>query len=187
MAIITKAALKALLETGDTLTQATFIDFVDSTYNGLPMSIGSYLGTASTFINDSNAGFYWSFNAATDDEVLGNVPLGASNVAYTGGDLKLIVKGRKNAAGTGTVGLIIRYAFIKDGDNSATEVTALTQQDITVDGETANVRFSTTMGNMTGEVGADTLLIGIERNSTGTGADTYAGNFEITDVWLDYV
>jgi hypothetical protein len=180
------ATLKSFFETSDVPTQSNFEDLIDSCYNGIPMSVGAYLGTASTFINDSNAGFYWSFNAATDDEVLGNIPLTGS-VAYTGGDLRLVVKGRKNAAGTGTVGLIVRYAFIKDGDNSATEVTTIAQQDITVDAETANVRFSTALGTMTGEASAETLLIGIERNSTGAGADTYAGNFEITDVRLEYV
>lgn len=180
------AEIKAFFETNDVPTQSNFVDLIDSSYNGLPMNVGAFLGTASVFVNDSDAGFYWSFDSTSDDKVQGNIPVGAANIAYTGGDLILRIKGRKSIAGNGTVGLIVSYAFIKDGDNSATEVTIIAQQNIIVDGETANVRFTTDLGLMTGEAGADTLLIGIERNSTGASADSYGGNFEMTDLWLDY-
>lgn len=182
MAVATKAALKAALETGDTITEATLINLIDSCYNTFPMNVGAYLATASAFINDSRAGFYWSLDAASDDEVFGNIPLDT----YTGGNLKAIVKGRKSAIGTGTIGLVLRYKLIKDGDDTATGATVVAQLNTVVDAETANVQFSIDLGSMTGVVGATTLMLGIERNSTGASADTYAGNYEITDVVVDY-
>lgn len=182
MAVKKIADLKALFETTDVLLQASFVDLIDSCYNNLPMNVGAYLSTGSVFINDSDAGFYWSLPTAATTNVVGNIPLDT----YTGDNLKLTLKGRINSAPSASddVDFSIIYAFIKTGDNSATESTTIATQTVVVDAKTANVNFDIVLGNMTGEVGATTLMIGIKRLGS---ADTFGGNYEIIDAVLDYV
>jgi len=85
-----------------------------------------------------------------------------------------------------TIVLDISYAFITPGDNADTEVTSFTDT-ITVDTETTDLAFTITTSTMNGEVGATSFMFKVVRNSTGGGADSYDGDWEVFGMQINKV
>jgi hypothetical protein len=152
--------------------------------NSVPLLAVAASG-ASLFANDG-AGVYYSFAGTADDAIFFNDTLSKSNTSYDGSDLKMRLFCRLNSnGGVGDkVGLLVDYAIIKPGDNSSTIVTNIAQQDVDVSSEVQDEMFTIDLGTMTGVVGGEILMFTLTRNGTGTGADTYSGNFELLGMEL---
>ena len=140
---------------------------------------GSIIGVG-IYINDDNTGKYYSFDSANDDLISFDIALENNGVAYDGSDLAIELEGRldSNGATSDTVGWLVDYHFIKEGDNSSTGSTSIAQNNIDVSAELQDIEFKTTLGTMDGVTGATSLLLTLTRNSTGAGADTFPGNWE---------
>lgn len=155
--------------------------------NSIPL--GGLLTSGATFFINGGAGVYLSFDGSSDDTMFFNDTLNKSGKLYDGSDLALKFYGRLQTDGSGgdTVGWVVLYAFTKDGDNTNTMFTAIPQQDVNVSGELQDIEFDITLGTMTGVMGADQILITVFRNATGTGADSYPNNYELTSLEFEIV
>ena len=153
--------------------------------NSIPL--GSLLASGASFFVNGGAGIYVSMSSTADDAVLFNDSLNKSGSTYDGSDLALILHCRiaSNGTASDTVGLLLDYAIVKDGDNTTTTVTNVAQVDYDVSAEVQDIQFDIQLTTMTGVVGADSIMITVTRNSTGAGADSYGGNFEI--IGLEFV
>lgn len=148
--------------------------------NSIPL--GSVLTSGATYFINSGAGIYLSFSGTSDDSAYFNDSLEQpASPPYDGADLaiKLHCRLSSNGGVGDTVGILLDYAIIKDGDNSSTIVTNVPQQNIDVSSELQDIDFNVKLGTMTGVDGADTVMVTITRNGTGPSADTYSGNFEV--------
>jgi hypothetical protein len=144
--------------------------------------LGALLSSGASFFINGGAGVYLSFDGASDDTVYFNDNLiGANGVSYDGSDMAINLHCRlsSNAVAGNTVGLVVSYAVLQDGDNSSTTVTAIAQQNVVVTGRLQDIDFSIMLGTMIGVVGGDTLMFTLTRNSTGAGSDTYSGDLEV--------
>ena len=151
------------------------------------VDLGSLLTTGATFFIGGGAGIYLSFSGGIfDDDAYFNKVLRNNGIDYDGSDLAIILHWRlsSNGGGGDTVGWIVEYSVTKVGDNSATAVTSIAQQNVDVSSELQGIDFITQLGTMTGVVGGEKLMVTLTRNSTGTGADTYSGNARITGIEL---
>jgi hypothetical protein len=150
--------------------------------NSIPLA--AILTIGSSFIVNGTGigtGVILSMSGSADDRFFFNDNLNKSNNAYDGSDLALIMHGRLSA--NGGVGdnlkFNVNYAFVKDGDNSQTASTSIAEQTVDVSSELQDIDFEIELGTMTGVVGADTVLITVERNASGAGQDTFSGQWEI--------
>jgi len=151
------------------------------------LPLGAVLASGATFFINGGAGIYLSFSGTSDDQMFFNYVLhGANGVEYDGSDLAVVLHGRLSSnGGVGdTVGLIAEYAILKDGDNSTTTSTTIAQQNVNVASELQDIMFMIQLGTMTGVADAHQLMFTLTRNSSGAGADSYAGNFEVTALEL---
>jgi hypothetical protein len=155
---------------------------VSTDYKPNSVPLGSILVSGAAFFVNGGAGIYLSMSGATDDSFYFNDSLSKEGNTYDGSDLALKIHCRLSTNGTtsDTVGLILAYAFVKNGDNSTTTVTTESQVDYDVSTEVQDVEFNITLNTMTGVADAETIMVSVTRNSTGAGADAYGGNFEIT-------
>lgn len=147
--------------------------------NSIPL--GAVLTSGASFFINGGAGVYLSLSSAADDAFFFNDSLSKSGQDYDGSDLALILhcKISSNGGVGDDVGLLLDYAIIMDGDNVETTVTNVAQQDVDVSSEIQDEMFDIQLGTMTGVEGADTVMVSVTRNSTGAGADSYSGNFEV--------
>lgn len=149
------------------------------------LPLGSVLVSGATFFINGGAGVYLSFDGASDDKLFFNYSLqGANGVAYDGSNLAVKLHGRlsTNGGAGDTVGFVVDYGIVKNGDNSSTTSTTLAQQDVNVSSHNQDIEFDITLGTMTGVVGGHNLLFTLTRNSLGAGSDTYSGDFELTGI-----
>lgn len=146
------------------------------------ISDGSSSGV-NLYLNDSGAGKYYAFPNNSDSLMAFNYALN-NQLTYDGSDLKITLRVRTSISGTSgkTVALLLKYAFIKDGDDSATEITNVAQQNVDVSSNVQNITFSIDLGTMTGELNAHTLLFTIERNGSGASSDNFLGNLELIGI-----
>ena len=146
--------------------------------NSVPL--GSVLPSGATFFINGGAGVYLSFSGTSDDAVYYNDSL-TKGLPYDGSDLAMKLHCRLSSNGVvgDTVGLIVDYAITKNGDNTTTTVTNIPQQNVDVSTELQDIEFDIVLGTMTGVLGGETLMFTLTRNSSGAGADTYAGNLEV--------
>jgi hypothetical protein len=153
--------------------------------NSIPLGAINISG-ASFFIN-GGAGVYVSLDGSSDDVFFFNDSLSKDGNMYDGSDiaLKLHCRLSSNGAVSDTVGLLLDYAIVKDGDNTTTTVTNVAQVNYDVSTEVADIMFDIQLTTMTGVADADTIMITVTRNSTGASADTYGGDFEI--IGLEFV
>lgn len=151
------------------------------TWQPTPINVadGSSSGV-NLYLNGSGAGKYYSFPASSDSLMAFNYPLN-NFLTYDGSNLKITLRCRLSINGTAekTVALILKYAFIKDGDNSSTEVTNVAQQNVNVASKVQHINFSIDLATMTGEATAHTLMFTIERNSGGASSDNFLGSLEL--------
>jgi hypothetical protein len=196
-----KAILKngsLALNSGDILANQTFWVMYDGTQFQLmgrvstdwqppAVPLGAILSSGATFFINGGAGVYLAFDGASDDRVFFNDSLvGANNVPYDGSDIAIKLHWRISSNGSvgDTVGWVVKYAIIKDGDNTQTTVTAIPQQNVDVSGKSQDIEFDTTLGTMTGVVDGETLMFDLTRNATGVDSDTYTGQAEIISFQL---
>lgn len=148
--------------------------------------LGSIIGSGTTFTINGGGGVYLTFDGSSDDTIYFNDSLD-TNIPYDGSNLTLRIRMRlQTNGGVGdTIGWVLGYQFVQDGVNSDIGLITLAQQNVDVSSELANINFTTDLGLMTGIAGADTILVTLERNSIGTGADTYSGNAEVLSLeWV---
>jgi len=152
--------------------------------NSVPL--GSVLSSGATFFVNGGAGVYLSFSGTADDSMLFNDSLSKGGNMYDGSDLKLKLHWRLSIdGGVGdTVGWIVDYAILKDGDNATTTITTIAQNNIDVSGELQDILFETTLGLMDGVANGEMIMLTLIRNSTGAGADSFSGNAEIIGLEL---
>lgn len=150
------------------------------------IDLGSFLTSGASFFINGGAGIYLSMPSGTDSTIYSNLSLSNSTANYDGSNLAVVIKARISSNGTAgaTVGLILKYAIVGDGDNTTTTFTTVAQQNVDVSSRLQDVQFSTQLATMVGVVGKNTLMLDITRNSQGAGADTYTGAFEITSIQL---
>ena len=148
------------------------------------IALGSLLVSGATFFINPGAGVYLSMPGGSDSTFFFNDCLSNGSGDYDGSDLVLVLKGRISSNGSpgDTVGLILNYGIVGNGDNSATTVTTVPQQNVDVSGELQDIQFEVTLATMTGVSGANTIMVDVSRNAAGAGSDTYAGSFEITSL-----
>ncbi len=149
------------------------------------MPLGALLISGATFFINGGAGVYLSFTGGQDDTIFFNCDLHGSNgVPYDGSNIAVVLHGRLSSnGGVGdTVGLVVNYGIIKSGDNSSTTTTAIAQQNVDVSSELEDIDFAIQLGTMTGVTGAHYLMFDVTRNGFGAGSDTYAGNYELTNI-----
>ena len=91
--------------------------------NSIPL--GSVLVSGASFFINGGAGVYLSMSGSADDAFYFNDSLNKSGLSYDGSDLALKIHCRLSQSGTvgDTVGLLLDYGFIRNGDNSTTTVT----------------------------------------------------------------
>ena len=180
-------------KSGDILAGQVFSLFYDGTdfqiigrvstdWQPPAVALGTLLSSGASFFINGGAGVYLAFDGASDDAVYFNDNLvGANGAAYDGSNMQIKLHCRISTnGGVGdTVGLLVDYGIVVDGDNSSTTVTSIAQQNVDVSAELTDIGFNIILGVMTGVVGADTLLFTLTRNATGAGADSYAGQLEV--------
>lgn len=152
--------------------------------NSIPL--GALLTSGASFFLNGGAGVYLSMSGSADDSFFFNDSLNKSGSIYDGSSLaiKLHCRIETNGSGGDDVGLILDYGLFADGDNTTTS-TSVAQVNYDVSGEIADEMFDIVLPTMTGVVGADTIMISVTRNSTGAGADSYSGAFEI--IGLEFI
>lgn len=153
--------------------------------NSIPL--GSLLTSGASFFVNAGAGIYLSMSGASDDAFFFNDSLNKAGSLYDGSDIALKIHCRISSnGGVGDdVGLLLDYAIVKDGDNTSTTVTNVAQVDYDVSGEIQDEEFDIILTTMTGVVGGENAMVTVTRNSTGAGADSYSGNFEIISLeWV---
>lgn len=155
-----------------------------NTWNPPTIPLGALLASGASFFINGGAGVYLSFSGTADDTAFLNISLDFLGLNYTGVDLAIRLHWRLSAnGGVGdTVGWVLSYALVGNGDNSTTTVTNVAQQDVDVSAEVEDINFSTQLGTMTGVLGADTLMVTLLRNSSGAGADSFSGNAELVSL-----
>jgi hypothetical protein len=161
--------------------------FINSDWKPNDIPLGVILTSGASFFINGGAGIYLSMSGAADDAFFFNLPLDNDGTAYDGSDLAIKIRCRLSQSGVAldTVGLLLDYAFIGNGDNSTTTVTNVAQVNTDVPTEVVDVQFDLQMTTMTGGVVGDhTLMVSVTRNSTGAGADAFGGNFEIISMEL---
>jgi len=152
-----------------------------STWRPNSIPLGGVLSSGASFFINGGAGVYLAFDGSSDDRIFYNDTLNKSGNLYDGSDLALKLHWRisSNGGGGDTVGWIVKYAIVKDGDNTTTTSTTIPQNNIDVSSEIQDEMFDTTLGTMTGVSGADTIMITLTRNAVGGASDTYTGQAEI--------
>lgn len=149
------------------------------------INLGSLLTSGATFIiNTGSAGVYLSFSGVADDTVFFNTSLDNHGNAYDGSNIKIRLHWRiQTNGGVGdTVGWVLQYALYKANDITSAGSTTVAQQDVDVSTWLADQLKSTDLATMTGVATADVLMITLTRNSSGAGADSYAGNAELLGI-----
>jgi hypothetical protein len=154
------------------------------------ISMGSILtsGGSGYFIN-GGAGVYLGMPGNDDSEIYVNDSLNRGGaVMYDGSDLALVFKCRiaSNGGGGNTIGLIVDYQFVKNGDIS-TVSTTINQQNTDVSTKLQDEQFEIQLPTMQGVVDAETIMITVQRNSQGAGGDGYSGAFEILSMRFEKV
>jgi len=151
------------------------------------ISLGTLLVYGASFFVNGGAGVYLSLDGTSDDTIFFNHSLRTpSGISYDGSNIAIRLHCRlsSNASAGNTVGLVLSYAIIGTGDNSTTTVTNVAQQNVDVTGILQDIDFEITLATMSEAAGKNDLLCTITRNSSGAGADSYAGDLEIIGIEL---
>lgn len=140
-------------------------------------------------VNSGGAGYIVRFRPNNNGKIHANILLDKDFTPYNGSDLFLKLNWRLDDLGLlgDFVTINVNYAFVTDGNNSSSTSTSLPPQNIDVTNVLPNVTNTTNLGNMTGVQNAHTLLITIERKSTGAGADNFAGSLQLLSIELKSV
>lgn len=172
------------------INNATFIEsakFQNTGTAGTPANIWSptaitlgdgFLNGATVALN-SGAGVYMNFAEGADNEVLFNISLDRNGVAYDGTPISVELYWMKFGASGGTVNWELDYTFVEVGDNAYSKVSGNLIQVVDVTSLTNQTMTSTTFATISGAAGSKILQVTGRRNSSGVGADTYAGEVEL--------
>lgn len=151
----------------------------------LPPSLdnSNFASLGASIVQNTGAGVHYVFDAASDDQIFGSINLHNNNIAYDGSDIQLVLSyqlsGSAIAPGDNVI-FNFSYSLVRaDGtENANTKVTTVIHT-INVESLTLDVLYTEAFPTITGLTSADILNITLERNSTGAGADTYDGDFNL--------
>lgn len=152
--------------------------------------IGDFIPLGVTVYAASGAGAIYSFEAGVDDVILGNLDLDHSGISpYAGQKLAFHIHWMIYTAPAPNTNVKweLRYAFTSDGDDNDTVLGGTKILDIDVSGRNEREQYTDTFDFIAGASGANTLQLRLTRNSTGAGADNYAGDSDLYGLGLKIV
>ena len=146
---------------------------------------GGYVASAGAGIGLTGDGisYMFIFDAASDDALVFEIPLydSVSKMEYDGTNCTIalhyfIPTGSTITAKTYVI--VMTYRMTSDGDDINNSSNNDFSKTITLTGKTADELQSEDLGTLTGGSGAKILKMRLERNSTGAGADSFAGDLD---------
>lgn len=150
-------------------------------WNPTGITLGDLVANGATAALAVGAGYYYSFDASSDDEVVVNVGLARNGVAYDGSSVRIDLHNMLvGAGGAGdTVLWEVDYAWVTTGDNAYTAVDGTITNSVNVNGRASQILFTDSLTIPAGTAGDKILQLTIRRNSQGGGSDTFGGSVEI--------
>lgn len=150
-------------------------------WNPTGITLGDVVANGATAALAVGAGYYYSFDASSDDEIVINIGLARNGVAYDGSSVRLDLHNMLvGAGGAGdTVLWEVDYAWTNNGDNAYTAVDGTVTNSVTVNGRASQILFTDSLTIPAGTAGDDILQLTIRRNSQGGGSDSFGGSVEI--------
>lgn len=126
-------------------------------------------------------GYMFVFDAASDDSLLFELPLYdyTSELEYDGSNLELYLEyfiptGSTIAAKNYKI--FMAYSFVSDGDDMNNSSPTFANKTITLTGKTADELQTELILTLGGTSGSKILKLGVQRDSSGGGSDTFAGD-----------
>jgi hypothetical protein len=153
-------------------------------WNPTAITLGDFVANGATAALNIGAGYYYSFDATSDDEIIVQIALARNGVAYDASSVRLDLHNMLvGAGGVGdTVLWEVDYAWINDGDNAYTAIDGTITNSVNVNGRASQIKFTDSLTIPAGTAGDDLLQLTIRRNSQGGGADSFGGDVEIYGV-----
>lgn len=148
------------------------------------ISLGDWVGAGAAATIAAGAGYYYIFDAASDDEILLMHGLNTRGIEYDGSNIRLDLHWMKFGATTGTVGWELDYAFLGDGKNAYLLTDGTVTNSVDAGAMTDQIQYTDSMPNISGPSGSTHVQLTLRRNSTGVGEDTYAGDAELYSINL---
>jgi hypothetical protein len=145
------------------------------------ITLGDTIANGASAAASVGAGYYYTFDAASDDELLINIELQRNGLTYDGASLRLDIQNMLvGAGGVGdTVLWELDYAFVNDGDNAYTKVDGTVVNSVNVNGRASQIQFTDSLPTISGLAGSTQLQLTLRRNSQGAGADSFGGSVEV--------
>ena len=144
-------------------------------------SLGDFVTSGAVAALSVGAGYYISFSATANNEILTNIGLAGGGFNYDGSALRIDI--HNMLVGAGGVGATvlweIDYAWVTTGENAYTKVDGTIANSVNVNGRASQILFTDALIIPAGTAGDLTLQLTLRRRSQGGGSDSFGGSVEI--------
>lgn len=153
-------------------------------WNPTAITLGDFVANGATAALNVGAGYYYNFDATSDDEIVVQIGLARNGVTYDASSVRLDLHNMLvGAGGVGdTVLWEVDYAWTNTGDNAYTAIDGTITNSVNVNGRASQILFTDSLTIPAGTAGDDMLQLTIRRNSQGGGSDTFGGSVEVYGV-----